>query len=680
LTQKLIFSIEDVKMIQENPNSNFAVLSLDFFASGENLHNMYVSEETLMKTADGIKNCPIVWKYDEKLDDIYTHDKDEVPCGFVPESSIVETKKLSDGRTMLSVVAYVWKRYTGELLSFFKRDGGKKPVSVEMSVFNTRELSNGLTEILDFRYEGITVLGSFVTPAIPLANASVLSFSEIKEEYKKDFKKEFFYNNADMEIPEIVKSNVKQGLELKKKYNVGSTSVAASFAKYLTNEKRITLDKARYIADYFSNYNNKDFQQESNPPSEKYISSLLLGGVTSYKWAQSIVDNINREEKKLLYNQEELITFPYTSSEDINPALKGIKPPVSLVQANKIAKQADSIGSDEKKNGWAIAISSFKKTHTVKDGKWVEKSSERKEMFMEPEYDFSLNSSQILEILNNSLSNYTYGENDFLKYYVMAYNEDMSFVYMYDNENRKNYRAKYVLTGNTASISIESVEEVISAGWLPVKENYSMEEENTKAKETDELEKMATDVSPEKEEMKEKMKEEMKEKKFEFPKNFDMEMMEQMFAEDEDEEVMMAKDEVKKEFCDPSIIMGGMFAKLVKMANSISKMAEENKVYMEENENLKKFRAEIESQQKNFEVDKTLKELAEKVILSAEARDEMVAESEKYSFEHIGEWVTYCKAKSFDFAAKTVASDEIVKVGMPFTATTSKKKDDLWAS
>ena len=533
MTQKLSFSVEDAKMIQENPDSNFAVLSLDFFASGTNLHDMYVSEETLMRTADSIKNCPIVWKYDDKLDDIYTHDKDEVPCGFVPENSVIQTKKLDDGRTMLSVVAYVWKRYTGELLSLFKRDGGKKPVSVEMRVFDTRMLANGLLEILNFRYEGITVLGSFVTPAIPMANASILSFSKVKEDYEKDFKKEFHYLNADLQIPESVKEAVTKGLELKKKHNIGSTSVSLSFAKYLTTKEKISPDKARYIVEYFSKNPSNGFQKESDPPTEAYISHLLLGGLTAYKWAKSIVDTVDREESKLLYNDSEV-------------------------------------------------------------------NLEKEEMAMPKKFT----EEELAEM----------------------------------DETAKN-----------AALALMAADE---------------EETETPAEEKKEGEEG----------------EKKEEKKFEFPKNFNSEMMEKMLAEDDDEDVKMASEEVKKEFCDPSILMGGMFAKMVKMAEAMVKMSEEKAVYMAENEELKKFKADLDGQKKNFEVTKTLKELGEKVVLSAEAHDEMLAEAEKYSLETIGEWVTYCKAKSFDFAVKDSKKDDVVVVGLPFGATSSNKKDDLWAS
>lgn len=64
--------------------------------------------------------------------------------------------------------------------------------------------------------------------------------------------------------------------------------------------------------------------------------------------------------------------MPYKSIGEINPALKGISPPITLEQANEIARQADGIGAD--KGGWGIAISAFKKSHIVKDGRWVRKN------------------------------------------------------------------------------------------------------------------------------------------------------------------------------------------------------------------------------------------------------------------------------------------------------------------
>jgi hypothetical protein len=68
--------------------------------------------------------------------------------------------------------------------------------------------------------------------------------------------------------------------------------------------------------------------------------------------------------------------MPYKSLEEAKiKELEGT--PLTLAQVNKIAEVADSI---ENGDGWAIAISQFKKTHKVKDGRWVEKSDNSRQI------------------------------------------------------------------------------------------------------------------------------------------------------------------------------------------------------------------------------------------------------------------------------------------------------------
>lgn len=452
MSYKLSFSINDAQVIDENPQSNFAVLKLDFFASGRNLHEMYVSEETLLRTAESIKNCPLVWKYDARLDDIYTHDKDEVPCGFVPENSPVESRKLEDGRTMLSVVAYVWKKYTGELLSIFKRDKGKKPVSVEMSVFDRKLLGNGLLELLDFKYEGITILGSYVTPAIPLANATVVSFSKMEEEYWQDYKKEF-------------------------------TTPLWGVKK---SEKEMAMDENTEVVENAVDQVPSD--TETTPNTEEVVTDV-----------QNAVENVITEETPVV----------------------------------------------------------------------VENAAEEKE------------------------------------------------------------------------------EE---------KEEVAEEEKETP--------------------------EEEKKEKFCFPEKMSLEMMEKLFAEDTEEEMSLAKAEMckGKDFANPTVIMSGMFAKICKMAEALAQMAAANQVYMQENEELKKFKADQDKLQKEFAVKKFIEKLSEKVILPDTVKDEMVKEAESFTLANLNEWETSCKAKSFDFALRETDKSDVVPIGLIYTAENIKKSDDLWAS
>jgi len=69
--------------------------------------------------------------------------------------------------------------------------------------------------------------------------------------------------------------------------------------------------------------------------------------------------------------------MPYSSMEDVPASLKGIDPPITLAQANLISEWADSIAAsdDPPDSPWAVAISNFKKTHVVRDGRWVKKQS-----------------------------------------------------------------------------------------------------------------------------------------------------------------------------------------------------------------------------------------------------------------------------------------------------------------
>jgi len=202
------FAIDNIKFVEEeeDKDSQFATVKIDVFASGNNHHELFVSEEALRRTSDTIKEKPLIFVYDEILDDAGAHDEDlYFPGGFVPKEQEIEFRKLDDGRVMMSVVGKIWKEYCGRLLEFFKRDSKTKPVSVEMKVFDfgSREINEGkhIPEILDYAYTAITVLGSFVAPAIPGAKADLVAFAkEETEEYEKAYDAEFPADTIDSKL------------------------------------------------------------------------------------------------------------------------------------------------------------------------------------------------------------------------------------------------------------------------------------------------------------------------------------------------------------------------------------------------------------------------------------------------------------------------------------------------
>lgn len=477
VNKKYAFAIENASMIRENPNSKFATVELDFFASGTNLHNLYVSEETLLRTAETIKNCPIVWKYSETLDDVYTHDPEETICGFVPENSPIKTKKLPDGRTMLSTVAYVWNRYTGRLLDIFKRDGGKKPVSVEMVVYDIKQSPNGEKELRDFRYEGITVLGSFVTPAIPLASASILSFAELQKEYIEDYKKEF---------------------------------------------------------------------PESN------------------------------------------IRLPDSFSEELKVSM--------LEQDNE-----EILGHNEPEKE--------EKTMTVKKVK-----------------DVAEQELPIVEVEQLSQPETPEAEADIV---VENTTEELDSVLEVTDEDK---------------VVEESVEEEVEV----------IEEEDNEEVEESENDPLYSDF---------------------------VDTLRSLFPEEEREESMVsALADFDKDSTNVGLLIPTAISKLEKLSSEIKSMSEQSQAQLSEIESLRKFKAEVEDSQKSFAIDKVIRELEEKVIIPEEAKAEMIADAENYSFAEIEKWETVCKAKSFDFAVRESEESSVFvkKAGLPFGETTANLNNVLW--
>lgn len=76
--------------------------------------------------------------------------------------------------------------------------------------------------------------------------------------------------------------------------------------------------------------------------------------------------------------------MPYAKLGDANPAIRGIKPKVTLAQANLIAKWADAMetAEDGPESPWGAAIAQFKKLYRIEGGKWVKKKmkEQREEM------------------------------------------------------------------------------------------------------------------------------------------------------------------------------------------------------------------------------------------------------------------------------------------------------------
>jgi len=211
----------------------------------------------------------------------------------------------------------------------------------------------------------------------------------------------------------------------------------------------------------------------------------------------------------------------------------------------------------------------------------------------------------------------------------------------------------------------------------PEEEEMSAEEDaEDKAGEQEEEEMSADEDADDKEE---EDKKPFSENSFQYPGNFSMETMMSMFAEDEEEDIKMALEEMAKDFCNPEIMMSAMFTKMMKMAQKMEAMAEESKSYMAENEELKAYKSSIEEEQKFARVQAFLVDLGNKVVVPEETMSEFSENSNNFAIEELHVWEAECKAKSFDFAVRSGKKEEVQKIALPFKSTTLRKpNNDIW--
>lgn len=304
MTHKMKFAVEDIHLLDDEQidKSQFSLLRVDAFATGKSLHDTFVTEETLRETAKTILQKPFVFEMDSRFDDLGTHSDKEIAGGFVPHNSRLDFKKLDDGRVMLSCDVLIWKRYSNNLIEYFQRDGGKKGVSVEIEVFETREdKESGLLELCNFAFQAITGLGDLISPAIPNAQAVMAFSKEYEEAYELEFGR---YDDLSFKIPSSVKSAAQQGLELRSKFGRGGTSVGLATARYLVKNDTATPEKVRHIAKYFPRHvaiANLD-DKESNG----WIAYQLWGGDAGRRWSTSLVKKMNElDDKKMSYFADE---------------------------------------------------------------------------------------------------------------------------------------------------------------------------------------------------------------------------------------------------------------------------------------------------------------------------------------------------------------------------------------
>jgi FtsZ-binding cell division protein ZapB len=111
------------------------------------------------------------------------------------------------------------------------------------------------------------------------------------------------------------------------------------------------------------------------------------------------------------------------------------------------------------------------------------------------------------------------------------------------------------------------------------------------------------------------------------------------------------------------------------ISQKFSTLETEHNALKEETEKLRKFKSDIETQNKKFAVESTLKDVAD--ILPEDAMKECRDSAEKFSLDDIDIWKNEVKAKAFNFSKQIPEKRDYLWMALP-NAGKPKKGDGLW--
>lgn len=687
----------------------------------EPANNYIFSKEVLTNLSPTIRGCPVVAGFMNGEDGslLGGHEGDyainqsnrlkptptPIPVGFCAYD-IDPWFELYQKREYLTTFIYIWDGRFPELENLSER---KIFQSMEVAVDDKQE---GSYKIVQEAWAiGLCLLEN-VDPAFKNSHIELFSKSDNKIQVETDKLKNEFehftdkYADLDFSIPKKVKTNVQLGLDLHSEYGHGGTTVAISLARYLIKNTNIVPEKIRKISSYFSRHTGEDLGEED---SNKYISWQLYGGDEGYKWSTKIVDEMNKiDETKLSYmslNKEgEILIKKFSVDEDklgkssaidikndkessaagewsdpgatlLNKLLEASNHTSLVDEAYLVidGSNSDNLSTDDVHyphhvikdedlvvhyRGVQAALSrarsqgltgepiSHLKRHykelglnmdnfaefdlTEEDYNYMFADEKEKEEGDKVSIEFSLNSDQVREILRNALSEYKYtcGDYEYNKFYVETY--DDTYVYVYDCEDGKCYGITYQLEDMIATIDIESKKLVIGGGFEFVDENKGEGAEMSSNANVD---------------------------------NGAMEALNENAAEQ------------NKKLADEQLEVDDKDKVIAGLQEEMSKMKDDMDVYMKENEELKTYKADIEEQNKNFEVEATLKEVMS--VLPEEEVEACRTSAKEFSLENIGGWKNEVQAKAFKFSKGIPDKEPFVR--MPFVENKPKtEKKGLW--
>jgi hypothetical protein len=425
--EKIIFSERPEIINLEELNPNIKRYKCYMCYEGE-ANRFLFSKEVLTKMMETVLGQPVLTYYFPEFDKFGGHEGDSVSkngiakrtpkpygIGFADYTQMPKWETYK-GKEYLTTTTYLWTHRFSEELSDLDEKIKNKEIYQSMEVELDYYEDNGIKVVTNANCIGLVMIG--VTPAF--TNSSFEKFT-LDENIIKDIE------NFKNEYENIIKGN--QFFISKELLGTESTIQIDKSKESLSDnawgdEDKSELKKTCLMAKNWKTLCKSVFLKLEEGWGEGKEGSL------GYP-VMELIDN------KVVYNK-------YGLSSAKGYATKNNETNV-LTSLNKIYKHLEldwDAEKDKKKEG--------------EDNKMAK-------------IEFSLNSEQIREILDNSLTCYKYVANwgETNKYWLQAYDE--TYIYVRDYEEDKCFRITYELTDdNIANINMDTKEGVIRGNFIPV--------------------------------------------------------------------------------------------------------------------------------------------------------------------------------------------------------------------
>lgn len=110
------------------------------------------------------------------------------------------------------------------------------------------------------------------------------------------------YADIDFTPPEDVADAAEQGLRWRQQFDRGGTKVGVARARDLKNRERLMPDTVQRMVSYFARHEvdkqAEDFGND-DAPSAGYVAWQLWGGDPGRKWAEAIVEQMERADDSI---------------------------------------------------------------------------------------------------------------------------------------------------------------------------------------------------------------------------------------------------------------------------------------------------------------------------------------------------------------------------------------------